>query len=111
MNVDVGIWNKLTKLVVGLLLAAGIMIIALWYLPVIRENERRRRAVIQLDAQIAREEAAAKQAREAIETLRNDPKAVERLAREKLGYAKPGETVILFEAPTTASAVRTSSRY
>jgi cell division protein FtsB len=111
MNVDVGIWNKLTKLVVGLLLAAGIMIIALWYLPLIRENERRRRAVIQLDAQIAREEIAAKQSREAIETLRNDPKAVERLAREKLGYAKPGETVILFEAPAPSVSPRTLSRF
>jgi cell division protein FtsB len=26
-----------------------------------------------------------------------DPKAVERLAREKLGFAKAGETVIRFE--------------
>jgi cell division protein FtsB len=37
----------------------------------------------------------------AIESMNNDPKAVERLAREKLGYAKPGETVIRFEEVTT----------
>ena len=29
--------------------------------------------------------------------LRNDPKTVERLAREKLGYAKADETIIRFE--------------
>jgi cell division protein FtsB len=36
----------------------------------------------------------------AVEALSNDPKAIERLAREKLGYAKPGETVIRFEEAT-----------
>jgi cell division protein FtsB len=35
------------------------------------------------------------------EALRRDPKAIERLARESLGYGKPGETVIRFEAPST----------
>ncbi|HIE69770.1 MAG TPA: septum formation initiator family protein, partial [Planctomycetes bacterium] len=35
----------------------------------------------------------------AIEALRNDPQTVERFAREKLGLAKPGETVIRFEKP------------
>jgi hypothetical protein len=29
--------------------------------------------------------------------LQNDPKTVERLTREKLGYARPDETVIYFE--------------
>ena len=42
-----------------------------------------------------------KQLRTAIDALRYDPKAVERLAREKFGYAKPGETVIRFEEPQT----------
>jgi cell division protein FtsB len=36
-----------------------------------------------------------------IDALRNDPKAVERLAREQLGYAKPGETVVRFEPAGT----------
>jgi cell division protein FtsB len=38
--------------------------------------------------------------------LQNDPQTVERLAREKLGYAKPDETVIRFEAPATNPAAR-----
>jgi cell division protein FtsB len=28
-----------------------------------------------------------------------DPRTVERLARERLSYAKPGEDVILFQSP------------
>ena len=31
--------------------------------------------------------------------MRNDPETVERYAREKLGLAKAGETVIRFEEP------------
>jgi cell division protein FtsB len=33
--------------------------------------------------------------------LQNDPKTVERLTREKLGYARPDETVIHFESAPT----------
>jgi cell division protein FtsB len=38
--------------------------------------------------------------------LRNDPKTVERLTREKLGYARPDETVIRFETNVTNNATR-----
>jgi cell division protein FtsB len=104
VNVDLGIWSKLTKIVVALLLVAGLMILALWYLPLIRQNERMRREVIRLDGEIQKQEAAAKQTRESIETMR-DPKVVERLARERLGYAKPDETVVVFEPAPTNSVV------
>ncbi len=33
----------------------------------------------------------------------NRIQAVERLAREKLGYAKPGEVVIRFQEPTASA--------
>jgi cell division protein FtsB len=96
MNVD-GLWNKLTRLVVGLLLIAGLLGIAVWYLPLIRQNERMGKEVQRLDNEIRKEDEAAKQLKSSIEALRSDPKTVERLTREKLGYAKPGETVIRFE--------------
>ncbi|PYJ08831.1 MAG: hypothetical protein DME25_00405 [Verrucomicrobia bacterium] len=75
------------------------MALALWYLPLIKQNERYRQRILVLDNQIQKEEESGKQLRASIDTLRRDPKAVERLARERLGYAKPGETVIRFEAP------------
>ena len=105
MNVDLGIWSKLTKIVVALLLFAGLMILALWYLPLIRQNERMRREVVRLDMEIQKQEYAAKQTREQIEAMR-DPKVIERLAREKLGYARPDETVVVFEQPATNSLDR-----
>ena len=105
MNVDLGIWSKLTKIVVALLLIAGLMILALWYLPLIRQNERMRREVARLDAEIQKQEFAAKQIRDSIESMRN-PKVVERLAREKLGYARPDETVIVFTSMPTHATQR-----
>ena len=34
-----------------------------------------------------------------VEALRKDPKAIERAAREELGFIKPGEVVINLESP------------
>ena len=97
MHVDVGIWSKLTKLVVFLLVLAGILGVAVWYYPLIQTNERMRKEVLRLDTQIAKAEDTGRQLKANIDALKYDPKAVERLAREKFGYAKPGETVIRFE--------------
>src|SRR5271170_6071859 len=97
MNVNLGIWSMLTKMVVALVVIAVLLLIRMCYLPLIHQNERMREKIYQLDAQLQKEEENSKQLQTEIETLRNDPKTVERLTREKLGYAKPDETVIRFE--------------
>ena len=104
MNVNLGIWGTLTRVVIFLILAAVLLGIAFWYLPLIQQNERMRKEVYRLEAQVQKDEATNKLLKAAIEALRNDPKAVERLARERLGYAKPGETVIRFEGTNNPSA-------
>lgn len=101
MNVEDSIWDKLTRVVIGLLLVAGLVGIGVWYLPLINQNERYRKRVLELDLKVQKEMETKKQLSAAIEAMNNDPKAVERLAREKLGYAKPGETVIKFEETST----------
>ncbi len=92
-----GIWDKLTRLVLFLLFIAGLLIVAVWYLPLIKKNERMRQQILRLDAQIQKESQVARQLKTSIDSLRNDPKAIERQAREQLGYARPGETVIRYE--------------
>ena len=106
MKVNLGIWDKLTRVVVFLVFIAGILLVAIWYLPLIKQNERYRKEILRLDNLIQKEEDTGKQLRTSIDALRYDPKAVERLAREKLGYAKPGETVIRFEEPQTNTPAR-----
>jgi cell division protein FtsB len=100
MNGDGGIWGLLTKGVIFLLLLAVLVAVAFWYLPLIQQNERMRKEILRLEAQIKDEEEKGRQMRAWIESLQNDPKANERIAREKLGFARSNETVIRFESPT-----------
>ena len=97
MKVDLGIWSKLTRFVLFLFFLAGILLVALWYLPLIHQNERVRKENLRLDAQIRKQEDLSKQLKVSIDALRFDPRAIERLARERLGYAKANETVVHFE--------------
>lgn len=96
-QVDLGLWHRLSQLVIGLIVAACLLGIFFWYLPVFQQNARMRQHMLVLEGQIQTEEEAKVRLESAIKSLREDPKTVERLAREKLGYAKPGETVIYFE--------------
>jgi cell division protein FtsB len=106
MNVDLGIWSKLTKVVVGLVVLAILLLMGMCYLPLIQQNERMRREILRLDDQLQKEEAKSKQLKAEIDALRNDPKTIERLMREKLGYAKPDETVVRFEPSATNAPAR-----
>ena len=98
-RVDLGIWDKLTKAVVFLLIIAALLAVAVWYLPLIKQNERMRAEILRLEGEVTKEKKIAMRRKVAIEALRNDPETVERYAREKLGLARPGETVIRFEDP------------
>jgi cell division protein FtsB len=101
MHVNVGIWDKLSKVVVFLLFVAGIMAVFFWYLPLIKENQRYRKEIFALEARIQEQEKIARQLKASIEAVQKDPRTVERLARERLGLARTNETVIRFEAPRT----------
>jgi cell division protein FtsB len=101
MKVNLGIWDKLTRVVIFLLFIAGILLVAIWYLPLIKQNERMRREIQRLDTLVQKEEESGRQLRNSMEALRRDPKAVERLARETFGYARTGEVVIRFEQSAT----------
>ena len=101
MKVDLGIWDKLTWAVIVLGLVALLVGVVDLYLPLIRQNKRMREQINKLNTQINREEETNKWLKGYIEALHHDPKTVERVAREKLGYAKPDEIVIRFQEPAT----------
>jgi cell division protein FtsB len=104
MKVDLGIWDKLTWVATVLLLAAGVALVVGWYLPLINQNERMRHEILKLSEQIQQEEEASKKLKATADALQHDPKTIERLVRERLGYAKPGETVIRFEESVSNTA-------
>jgi len=102
VNVNLGIWSKLTKAAVVLVVAAFLMLVGMYYLPLIQQNQRMRADILRLQDELQKEQAKSNELQVQINALQNDPNTVERLAREKLGYAKPGETVIHFEPATNA---------
>jgi cell division protein FtsB len=107
VKVDLGIWSKLTKVVVGLLVLAVLLFIGMCYLNPIQQNERMRREIMRLDAKLQKQEDISKELQAQVDALLHDPKTVERLTREKLGYARPDETVVFFtNAPATNTAAR-----
>lgn len=95
----VNIWEKLSNVVVFLLFVAGIAAVFVWYLPLIRQNEHMRAELLKWDLKVKAEGEKMRSLRDSLEAVKNDPKTIERLARQNLGYARPGETVIRFEEP------------
>jgi cell division protein FtsB len=102
MNAGQSIWDKLFRLVLALLVFAGLLGIFLWYQPVIQENQRLRRDKLELEKKIDKELEIARKLDADFRALQN-PMTIERLARERLSYAKPGENVIHFDPPPGAS--------
>ena len=99
MNVNTSIWDRLTRVVASLAAVAALVWVAVLYFPLMHQNEVMRQQIVQLDMQIREEEFANRQVRLEIDSLKTDPKTVERLAREQLGLARPDETVVRFETP------------
>jgi cell division protein FtsB len=106
VQVDLGIWSKLTQVVILLVVVAVLLLIGRTYLPLIQENERMRADILQKDGQIQKQEEISRQLHAEIEALRHDPKTVERLVRETLRYAKTNETIIHFETGASNSPGR-----
>ncbi|MBA4150619.1 MAG: septum formation initiator family protein [Verrucomicrobia bacterium] len=94
------VWENLTRVILLLIFGAFLLLVVVWYAPVIKQNERMRKEKLELDGKIAIEVEASKKLDAQTKALQ-DPRTVERLARERLSYAKPGEIVIHFEQPQT----------
>lgn len=99
MKVNLGIWDKLSKVVVFLLFVAGLLGVFYWYLPLIKQNQAFRERILELDEQIQDEERVNHRLRAQIKAVQNDPVMVERMARERLGYSRHHEIVVKFEGP------------
>lgn len=85
------------QVVIALVAVAFLLLIVAAYLPEVQENQRMRAEIYKLDAQMQQQAELDRQLKAELDALRNDPKTVERLAREKLGYARADETVVRFE--------------
>ena len=102
MHVNLGIWDKLSRVIVFLLFLAGLLGVFIWYLPLIQQNQRFRKQLLVLDTKIQEQERIGRHVRASIDAVQNDPRTLERLAREKLALARSNEVVIVFENAAVA---------
>ncbi len=88
----------------GVLLVAGL--ITLFY-PKFRQHREMQREAQRLEDEIRFDREMVQHLKTKQEKLQNDPRFLERVAREELGLAKPGETVFKFiEEPATNRRTR-----
>jgi cell division protein FtsB len=100
MTEGLSIWDKLTRTVLLLVVIGVVLGVFKWFQPKIATNQKDRERILELQQQIKEQEATSRKLENAIRSLQ-DPRTIERLAREKLNYAKPGENVVHFETATT----------
>jgi cell division protein FtsB len=107
--VDIGIWGWLTRLVRWCIFFAIIGWIVANYLPLIQTNRELRRALDSDETRLRALEQQQRGQRQRIESLKHDPRAIERAARERLQLARPDETVVTFVPGPTSVPARTNS--
>ncbi len=78
------------------------------FVPQVRQYREYQQKKAALQEDIRLEEQMLKHLKDQQEKLRSDPRFVEKIAREEIGYAKPGETVFKFvdEEPRTNRRAR-----
>jgi cell division protein FtsB len=91
---------------VGWIALAVLVVVATiaMFVPQFKQYSELRRKEAALQDEIRLEEEIVKHLKDQQERLKSDPRFIEKLAREELGYAKPGETVFRFtddEAPSS----------
>jgi cell division protein DivIC len=94
---------------VGWITLAILVMIAVtaMFVPQCKQYHELRKKAVALQDEIRIQNEILKHLKDQQERLKSDPRFVEKLAREELGYAKPGETVFRFmddETPTSNTA-------
>ena len=87
----------------SLILVVALAVLLAWgqlFRPILEEGKGLEAKKAELEGRVAELEAQVKDLREKQERLESDPRFVEKIAREDLGFAKEGETVFKFVEDT-----------
>lgn len=106
------IWTLMIRLSWTALIIIGLVGLGGVFYPKIRQYRDIQQREGQLREEVRLEEEMLRYLKTKQERLHNDPRFVEKIAREELGLAKPGETVFKFldDPPTNAQSRRTKNR-
>lgn len=107
-KVDIIEW--LNRILIICLALAGLAWMALKFAPAINKDRRLREELQRKEDTASRLAAEHQQNRAKIEALKNNPHAIEKAIRERLGYGKSNELIVTFtEVAATNSAAVISS--
>ena len=90
------VWKFIQRICLIASVGLVVGIVLRLYLPKIEEQKRLRAQAETLRQDIQREAEQLRQLKRKQEKLQEDPTFVEKIAREDLNYAKPGETIFRF---------------
>ena len=89
------VFDWLNRVLVVLIVLAVLGAIGVNYLPLIRQDQNLREKLERSKEEVTKLDAELKRVVDEIQSLKTDPRHVERKVRE-LGYAKPDELVVTF---------------
>jgi len=95
------LWLTIYRLACAAFAVILIVVVVALFLPKVRQARERARRVAVIEEENRAKEELTKQLRQQQERFMSDPKYVERVAREELGKAKPGETIFRFTEKKT----------
>lgn len=91
--------NQTSNYLVYFLLILIVAAAAVFLLPVFRKYQKRQLELSELNRQLDQRKEENAQLNTEVANLRNSPEAVEKVAREKFGLVKDGETVMKYQKP------------
>ncbi len=97
MKTDTRLTDFVSRVAIFVIVLICIVGVFGWYFPLITDNQALRREIAGQEAEMMRLKKEISSNKRKVTSYENDARSAERLARENLGYSKPGETVFHFE--------------
>ena len=91
------IGSFLSRILYLLIVAAALILLVCWFLPLVKERDRQQHYLQTLKQEVDQERALYNKQSKKLTLLQNDPAYTEILARDKLDLMKPGETIFRME--------------
>ena len=98
MRRENGLADFLSRVAIFVIILVAIVGVFGWYLPLIKENQSLRHDIATQQQFIARLNNDISEKKLRLDSYQNDPRCLDRLARESLLYSREGETVYRFES-------------
>lgn len=93
--------NKVVTYMLTVMLIGMVFLSVYMLLPVYFENQRTQSALAQMERSLQQQNDEMRELQKAIKDLRENYRAIERVAREKLGMCREGEKIYHFDSPAS----------